>query len=188
MAHQLDKDTVGYLTYKASRQSSMTTTISKDTPTYNIRSSIVLGIPHSYLSLSYEHKLQKHSGRLRGLVKWVQLSISMIFFFEGFTSISMEWVSKGFFGIFIKSFEVHSWTSLEETDNIYLQIFRLYKIGVLKEFWWFLEREPLVPSSSTVFSVKCRSTVHWPSQCQLEFLLVSIWRSSKYLTFLSAPW
>jgi len=69
LAHQMDKDMVGYLTYKASRQSSMTTTISKDTPTYNLRSSIVLGIPHSYLSLSYEHKLQKHGGRLRGLVK-----------------------------------------------------------------------------------------------------------------------
>lgn len=69
IAHQLDKDTVGYLTYKASRQSSMTTAITKDTPRFNARANVVLGIPHSYLSLSYEHKLEKHSGRLRGHIK-----------------------------------------------------------------------------------------------------------------------
>nr|CAG4648550.1 EOG090X03AJ [Polyphemus pediculus] len=43
IAHQLDKNTVGYLTYKAAGQSSMSTI--------------------------YVHKLEKHDGRLRGVVK-----------------------------------------------------------------------------------------------------------------------
>jgi len=108
----MDKDMVGYLTYKASRQSSMTTTISKDTPTYNLRSSIVLGIPHSYLSLSYEHKLQKHGGRLRGLVKWVpsfpirgilpQNLLSLSIFKKKYMYVKR--FVEDFFGIFNESF------------------------------------------------------------------------------------
>jgi hypothetical protein len=69
LAHQLDKNTVGYLTYKASGQSSMTTMIVRDTHQYRSQASIVLGIPHSYLSISYCHKLEKHDGRLRGAIK-----------------------------------------------------------------------------------------------------------------------
>lgn len=69
LAHQLDKNTVGYLTYKASGQSSMTTMLVRDTHQYRSQASIVLGIPHSYLSISYCHKLEKHDGRLRGAIK-----------------------------------------------------------------------------------------------------------------------
>ena len=53
----------------------MTTAITKDTPRFNARANVVLGIPHSYLSLSYEHKLEKHSGRLRGHIKWVSYKL-----------------------------------------------------------------------------------------------------------------
>ena len=69
LAHQLDKNTVGYLTYKAAGPSSMSTMIVKDTTRYRAQANVVLGIPHSYLSISYCHKLEKHEGRLRGAVK-----------------------------------------------------------------------------------------------------------------------
>nr|CAG4646907.1 EOG090X03AJ [Megafenestra aurita]SVE92290.1 EOG090X03AJ [Megafenestra aurita] len=69
LAHQLDKNTVGYLTYKASGPSSMSTMIVKDTNRYRTQANIVLGIPHSYFTISYCHKLEKHEGRLRGAIK-----------------------------------------------------------------------------------------------------------------------
>nr|CAG4637676.1 EOG090X03AJ [Chydorus sphaericus] len=69
LAHQLDKNTVGYLTYKASGQSSMSSSLVRDTNKYRAQVNIVLGIPHSYLNLSYCHKLEKHDGRLRGSLK-----------------------------------------------------------------------------------------------------------------------
>ena len=47
----------------------MTTMIVRDTHQYRSQASIVLGIPHTYLSLSYCHKLEKHDGRLRGAIK-----------------------------------------------------------------------------------------------------------------------
>nr|CAG4649188.1 EOG090X03AJ [Scapholeberis mucronata]SVE93518.1 EOG090X03AJ [Scapholeberis mucronata] len=69
IAHQLDKNTVGYLTYKASGQSSMSTMVVKDTNRYRTQANFVLGIPHSYFAISYCHKLEKHEGRLRGSIK-----------------------------------------------------------------------------------------------------------------------
>nr|CAG4641554.1 EOG090X03AJ [Eurycercus lamellatus] len=69
LAHQLDKNTVGYLTYKETGQSSMSTRIVRDTNRYRAQASFVLGVPHSYISLSYVHKLEKHDGRLRGSVE-----------------------------------------------------------------------------------------------------------------------
>nr|CAG4636868.1 EOG090X03AJ [Ceriodaphnia reticulata]SVE72837.1 EOG090X03AJ [Ceriodaphnia reticulata] len=69
LAHQLDKNTVGYLTYKAAGPSSMSTMIVKDTARYRTQANIVLGIPHSYFAITYCHKLEKHEGRLRGAVK-----------------------------------------------------------------------------------------------------------------------
>ncbi|XP_046439736.1 dnaJ homolog subfamily C member 11-like [Daphnia pulex] len=69
LAHQLDKNTVGYLTYKNSQSSSMSTSIVKETTTYRTQVNFVLGIPHSFISMSYCHKLEKHEGRLRATVK-----------------------------------------------------------------------------------------------------------------------
>nr|SVE70323.1 EOG090X03AJ [Daphnia similis]SVE70947.1 EOG090X03AJ [Daphnia similis]SVE72210.1 EOG090X03AJ [Daphnia similis] len=69
LAHQLDKNTVGYLTYKASGPSSMSTMVVKDTSRYRAQVNFVLGIPHSYFAITYCHKLEKHDGRLRGAIK-----------------------------------------------------------------------------------------------------------------------
>nr|CAG4644654.1 EOG090X03AJ [Leptodora kindtii] len=69
LAHQLDKNTVGYLTYKAGGQSSMSTMVVRDTDRNNTQVNFVLGIPHSYLSLSYAYKFEKLEGRLRAAVK-----------------------------------------------------------------------------------------------------------------------
>lgn len=71
LAHQLDKNTVGYLTYKASGPSSMSTMVVKDTSRYRAQVNFVLGIPHSYFAITYCHKLEKHDGRLRGAIKSV---------------------------------------------------------------------------------------------------------------------
>nr|CAG4640722.1 EOG090X03AJ [Eulimnadia texana] len=69
MGYQMNKSTMGYLSYKAGGQSSMSTTLVCDSPHSNVQTSLVLGIPHSYFSLTYVHKFEKHEGRLRGSIK-----------------------------------------------------------------------------------------------------------------------
>nr|CAG4650026.1 EOG090X03AJ [Sida crystallina] len=69
LAHQMDKNTVGYLTYKSGSHSSMSTMIVRDTNRYNAQANVVLGIPHSYFSISYSLKFEKTEGRLRGAFK-----------------------------------------------------------------------------------------------------------------------
>lgn len=49
----------------------MSTMVVKDTNRYRAQANFVLGIPHSYFTLSYCHKLEKHEGRLRGAIKSV---------------------------------------------------------------------------------------------------------------------
>ncbi|PSN53871.1 hypothetical protein C0J52_02423 [Blattella germanica] len=69
LATQLDKHTVGYLTYRMGGQSSMSTVIVRDTATSHMAFSIQFGIPHSYLSLSYVHKFEEEKLKLRGSIK-----------------------------------------------------------------------------------------------------------------------
>ncbi|KDR18967.1 dnaJ homolog subfamily C member 11 isoform X2 [Zootermopsis nevadensis] len=69
LATQLDKHTVGYLTWRAGHQSSMSTTIVRDTMTSHAAFSIQFGIPHSFFSLSYTHKFEEMELKLRGSVK-----------------------------------------------------------------------------------------------------------------------
>ncbi|XP_067005008.1 dnaJ homolog subfamily C member 11 isoform X1 [Anabrus simplex] len=69
LANQLDKNTVGYLTWRAGLQSSMSTIVVRDTPTSHMAFSIQFGIPHSYLSLSYTHKFEEWELKLRGAMK-----------------------------------------------------------------------------------------------------------------------
>jgi hypothetical protein len=71
LATQLDKHTVGYLTWRGGIHSSMSTTIVRDTATSHAAFAIQFGIPHSFFSLSYTHKLQEMEMKLRGSVKWV---------------------------------------------------------------------------------------------------------------------
>lgn len=69
LAIQLDKHTVGYLTYNAGLQSSMTTTIEHNTDRYNYNLSATLGIPHCYITASYTRKLVEQQLKLRVALK-----------------------------------------------------------------------------------------------------------------------
>lgn len=69
LAIQLDKHTVGYLTYNAGLQSSMTTTIEHNTDRYNYNLSATLGIPHCYITASYTRKLVEQQIKLRVALK-----------------------------------------------------------------------------------------------------------------------
>jgi hypothetical protein len=71
LATQLDKHTVGYLTWRAGTHSSMSTTLVRDTTTSHAAFTMQFGIPHSFFSLSYTHKLEEMELKLRGSVKWV---------------------------------------------------------------------------------------------------------------------
>jgi len=79
LATQLDKHTVGYLTWRGGVHSSMSTTVVRDTATSHAAFAIQFGIPHSFLSLSYTHKLQDMEMKLRGSVKWVHQTESGFF-------------------------------------------------------------------------------------------------------------
>ncbi|XP_050737398.1 dnaJ homolog subfamily C member 11-like [Eriocheir sinensis] len=65
MANQLDKHTVGYLTWKAGMQSGMNTMIIRDTPTLHLVFSAYIGIPHTYAALSYTHKMPDHDAKIK---------------------------------------------------------------------------------------------------------------------------
>uniref|UniRef100_A0A8D8JPH8 DnaJ homolog subfamily C member 11 n=1 Tax=Culex pipiens TaxID=7175 RepID=A0A8D8JPH8_CULPI len=69
LAIQLDKHTVGYLTYNAGLQSSMTTTIEHNTDRYHCNASATLGIPHCYITASYTRKLVEQQLKLRVALK-----------------------------------------------------------------------------------------------------------------------
>nr|XP_019548532.2 LOW QUALITY PROTEIN: dnaJ homolog subfamily C member 11 [Aedes albopictus] len=69
LAIQLDKHTVGYLTYNAGLQSSMSTTIEHSTEKYHYNLSATLGIPHCYLTASYTRKLVEQELKLRVALK-----------------------------------------------------------------------------------------------------------------------
>lgn len=69
LAIQLDKHTVGYLTYNAGLQSSMSTTIEHNTDKYNYNLSATLGIPHCYITASYTRKLVEQELKLRVALK-----------------------------------------------------------------------------------------------------------------------
>ena len=65
MAIQLDKHTVGYMTYNAGIQSSLSTVIEHNTEKHHCNLSITLGVPHCYLSASYTRKFLDQELKLR---------------------------------------------------------------------------------------------------------------------------
>ncbi|KAG7166506.1 dnaJ homolog subfamily C member 11-like [Homarus americanus] len=65
LANQLDKHTVGYLTWKAGMQSGVNTMIIRDTPTQHLVFSAYIGIPHTYAALSYTHKMPEHDSKVK---------------------------------------------------------------------------------------------------------------------------
>ncbi|XP_055630743.1 dnaJ homolog subfamily C member 11 [Toxorhynchites rutilus septentrionalis] len=69
LAMQLDKHTVGYLTYNAGLQSSMSTSIEHNTDRYHYNLSATLGIPHCYITASYTRKMVEQEMKLRVALK-----------------------------------------------------------------------------------------------------------------------
>ncbi|XP_076631441.1 dnaJ homolog subfamily C member 11 [Colletes latitarsis] len=69
LAMQLDKHTVGYLTYRAGIQSAMSTMIVRDTSSSYTALSIHLGILQSFVSLNYTYKMEEKQMKLRGSIK-----------------------------------------------------------------------------------------------------------------------
>lgn len=65
LAVQLDKHTVGYLTYNAGLQSSMSTVLEHNTEKQNFLMTCSIGIPHCFISASYTRKLIEHELKLR---------------------------------------------------------------------------------------------------------------------------
>ena len=65
VANQLDKHTVGYLTWKAGLQSGMSTMIIRDTEYSHMVCSVYFGLPHTYTALSYTHKLLARESKLK---------------------------------------------------------------------------------------------------------------------------
>uniref|UniRef100_A0A182QHK4 J domain-containing protein n=1 Tax=Anopheles farauti TaxID=69004 RepID=A0A182QHK4_9DIPT len=68
-AIQLDKNTLGYLTYNAGLQNSMSTVVERNTEKYHCNLTITLGIPHCYIAASYSRKLVEQGLRLRVALK-----------------------------------------------------------------------------------------------------------------------
>lgn len=65
LAVQLDKHTVGYLTYNTGLQSSMSTVVEHNTDKHYWNATVLIGIPHCYLSASYTKKMAEHELKLR---------------------------------------------------------------------------------------------------------------------------
>ncbi|XP_063072693.1 dnaJ homolog subfamily C member 11 [Engraulis encrasicolus] len=57
-ARHLDQNTMGYLQWRWGSQSAMTTSIVRDTKTSHFTLALQLGVPHSYLMMSYQYKFQ----------------------------------------------------------------------------------------------------------------------------------
>ncbi|XP_055837897.1 dnaJ homolog subfamily C member 11 [Episyrphus balteatus] len=69
LAVQLDKHTIGYLTYNASAQSSMSTSIESQTEKHAWNTSLLIGVPHCYITASYTRKLIQYELKLKVAVK-----------------------------------------------------------------------------------------------------------------------
>lgn len=71
LAVQLDKHTVGYLTYNAGLQSSMSCVLEHSTDKQHVLITCSVGIPHSFISASYTKKLTDYELKLRLAAKYV---------------------------------------------------------------------------------------------------------------------
>ncbi|XP_047351105.1 dnaJ homolog subfamily C member 11 [Vespa velutina] len=69
LAMQLDKHTVGYLTYRAGIQSAMSTMLVRDTSRSYASILIHLGIVHSYINLHYIYKMKEKELKIRGNIR-----------------------------------------------------------------------------------------------------------------------
>ncbi|KAK2513556.1 Dnajc11 [Columba guinea] len=70
LARHLDKNTMGYLQWRWGIQSAMNTSIVRDTKTSHFTVALQLGIPHSFMMVSYQHKFQdEDQTRVKGSLK-----------------------------------------------------------------------------------------------------------------------
>ncbi|KAK9686110.1 DnaJ domain [Popillia japonica] len=69
LAMQIDKHSVGYLTYHGGIRSMVSTSIIRDTEFAQYNFSIQVGLPHSYISMSYTKKLLNQELKLRFAIK-----------------------------------------------------------------------------------------------------------------------
>ncbi|XP_055515327.1 dnaJ homolog subfamily C member 11 [Leucoraja erinacea] len=70
LARNLDKNTMGYLQWRWGTQSAMNTSIVRDTKTSHITVALQLGIPHSFMLLSYQYKFQdEDQTKVKGTIK-----------------------------------------------------------------------------------------------------------------------
>ncbi|XP_071840277.1 dnaJ homolog subfamily C member 11-like [Apostichopus japonicus] len=68
-SRQLDKQTVGYLTWKWGMQSSMNATVMRDTSSNRFTGQIQLGLPNTFVLASYTQKFPGHDAQLTGTIK-----------------------------------------------------------------------------------------------------------------------
>ncbi|XP_044275598.1 dnaJ homolog subfamily C member 11 isoform X1 [Varanus komodoensis] len=70
LARNLDKNTMGYLQWRWGIQSAMNTSLVRDTKTSHFTMAFQLGIPHSFIMVSYQHKFQdEDQTRVKGSLK-----------------------------------------------------------------------------------------------------------------------
>uniref|UniRef100_A0A4W6DL60 DnaJ homolog subfamily C member 11 n=1 Tax=Lates calcarifer TaxID=8187 RepID=A0A4W6DL60_LATCA len=70
LARHLDKNTMGYLQWRWGIQSSMNTSIVRDTKSSHFTFAMQLGIPHTFMMMSYQYKFQdEDQTKIKGSVK-----------------------------------------------------------------------------------------------------------------------
>ena len=70
---QLDKHTVGYLTYRVQAQSGMSTIIERNTPRSYTSFTLHFGLLNSYINLSYTYKMDERQLKLRSTGRLISL-------------------------------------------------------------------------------------------------------------------
>uniref|UniRef100_A0A1A7YKS7 DnaJ homolog subfamily C member 11 n=1 Tax=Iconisemion striatum TaxID=60296 RepID=A0A1A7YKS7_9TELE len=69
-ARHLDQNTMGYLQWRWGPNSAMTTSLVRDTKSSHFSLALQLGVPHSYLMMSYQYKFQdEDQTKVKGSVK-----------------------------------------------------------------------------------------------------------------------
>ncbi|XP_062324579.1 dnaJ homolog subfamily C member 11 [Osmerus eperlanus] len=69
-ARHLDQNTMGYLQWRWGPNSAMTTSLVRDTKTSHFTLALQLGVPHTYLMMSYQYKLQdEDQTKIKGSIK-----------------------------------------------------------------------------------------------------------------------
>uniref|UniRef100_A0AAZ3NR94 DnaJ homolog subfamily C member 11 n=1 Tax=Oncorhynchus tshawytscha TaxID=74940 RepID=A0AAZ3NR94_ONCTS len=79
-ARHLDQNTMGYLQWRWGPHSSMTTSVVRDTKTSHFTLALQLGVPHSYLMMSYQYKFQdEDQTKVKGSIKLARANQTYLF-------------------------------------------------------------------------------------------------------------